>query len=124
MLFDEFVRITGIPTTLLSEIVSDDRAFVSRYQRSNMTFATYDRVAGRFSAIWPITAAWPADVPRPEPIEIPTELRDQLFRWQLRRMHLPRRVAMNADAEWPSDIPMPVRPNLEMERANGQDDEA
>lgn len=75
-IFDGFVAATGIPITAASEILSGDRAFVSRYKRTNITFGTYDLFAGRASALWPDAAAWPEGVPRPAPGDVPANLRD------------------------------------------------
>lgn len=79
-LLDAFVAATGIPITPSSAILAGDKAFVSRYRKSNLTFGTYDMVVGRASALWPEGAAWPADVPRPEPAPVPPELRAEFDR--------------------------------------------
>lgn len=74
-LFETFVPATGVPATTVSLVVAGDRAFLSRYLRVNLTFGSYDMVAGRFSALWPDGTDWPAGVPRPAPAEIPDHLR-------------------------------------------------
>lgn len=79
-IFDGFVAATGIPITAASEILSGDKAFVSRYKRSNISFGTYDMVAGRASALWPAAAAWPEGVPRPAPGDVPEPLRAEAQR--------------------------------------------
>lgn len=116
-LFDAFVAATGIPITPASEILAGDKAFVSRYKRTNITFGTYDMVAGRASSLWPEGAEWPQDVPRPSPSEVPPDAKAEFDR---RRETVS--AAANATpelpggAEWPNDIP---QPGAKMEAVNG-----
>lgn len=77
-LFAAYCKSTGLPITIVSEIVSDDRAFVSRYKSDRLNFATYDRIAGRFSEIWPEGRPWPDAIPRPAPIKLPEQHRKGL----------------------------------------------
>lgn len=77
-LFNEFSADTSIPVANVSDIVADDRAFVYRMKRSGLSFAMYDRVVGRFSALWPAGLDWPAAVPRPKPEETPPKARAKL----------------------------------------------
>lgn len=73
--FDAFVAATGIPKTPSSEILAGDRAFIGRLHRFNMTFATYDMVVGRASALWPKDKPWPEGIPRPMPDVVPAPIK-------------------------------------------------
>lgn len=115
-LFEKFAAATAVPMTLISEVVSDDKAFVSRYGKTSFSFATYDRVAGRFSAIWPAGTDWPAGVPRPEPEIVPIDLLAKLTA-RLERQASPSVPALPGNASWPADIPAPRRSTPETTEA-------
>lgn len=107
-LFDAYTAATGIPTTAISEVVADDRAFASRCRRANLTFATFDRVVGRLSWVWPKGVAWPAGVPRLEPVA-PSEKAIAKIRDREQKQAAANNPPMNlpGDAAWPDDIPKP-----------------
>lgn len=74
-LFEAFTVATGLSTTAAASVVAGDRAFPHRLHKTNMTFGTYDMIAGRFSALWPESTPWPQGIPRPAPVEVPANLR-------------------------------------------------
>ncbi len=119
-LFDAFCRVSRMPPTITSEVVSGDVAFIYRYRRSNFSFETYDRVAGRFSALWPQDAAWPTGVPRPAPAEVPADLR---AKFDARKALIPKHDTvpmLPGNAAWPDDIPAPgSTATSTMEASNG-----
>ncbi|WP_336801760.1 hypothetical protein [Kaistia sp. MMO-174] len=107
-LFQAYCNATRMPLTLVSEVVSDDRAFVSRYHRSDLRISSYDRVVGRFSALWPAHVAWPRSVPRPPPLEVPPELMSKLSTREIRYSR-----ALPPPSRWTADIPPPASANPE-----------
>lgn len=55
--------------TVGSLVVGDAKLFLRLEDETvGFTVASYDRAAGRFSAVWPDKIPWPDGVPRPEPI--------------------------------------------------------
>lgn len=61
---------TGYSLGSVGQMVVGDGKFFSRLEdeTAGFTVASYDRAAGRFSAVWPDTTPWPDGIPRPEPI--------------------------------------------------------
>lgn len=115
-LFDAYSDATGFPITFVSELAAGDRAFASRYKRKGMSFATYDMVAGRLSALWPEDAQWPESVPRPKPDEVPAAALAMLA--ERARKDEAGANAVKATwpkgAPWPADIPRPDHMNREV----------
>lgn len=90
-LFDTLSEGTGMSVTGLSEVIANDRVFRSKLSaRRSFNVTTYDSVVSKFSAIWPGTIPWPADIPR----QAPAPGFDPVA----------RDVAARA---WPEDIPHP-----------------
>lgn len=110
-LFEAFATATGIAQAVASEIVADDRAFVYRAQRKPINFTTYDHVVGRFSAIWPAGADWPAPVPRLAPEALPPKaaarLAEATAKVAERALRNSQAAQLPGGAPWPSDIPQP-----------------
>ena len=65
---------TGMSRTLLSRIATGDRAFLFRLSEDSISVRSYDTAMSRLSAVWPDFAAWPENVPRPAPGDVPADL--------------------------------------------------
>lgn len=97
-----FSAATGIAPTMVSIIVAEDRAFFGRVAKKDFRVGTYDRIAARFSALWPADAPWPEGIVRPDPIEV-----DQKS-IELYREKLGIHPEWPAGEKWPDDIPQPA----------------
>lgn len=110
-LFSAFSAATQVSATTMAKVVAGDPAFIGRYKRVNLTFGTYDRVAGRFSKLWPADAPWPAGVPRPEPVDVPADLLALVTDRQTPQPAPRKTATLPGNAEWPADIPRPGAPS-------------
>lgn len=58
---------TGLEEGTVGKLVHGDPKWAPGFRSRNIGVATYDQHVRRFSAVWPETAPWPADVPRQAP---------------------------------------------------------
>lgn len=83
---------TGYAIGSVGSLVVGDGKFFARLEdeTTGFTVASYDRAAGRFSAVWPDTIPWPDDIPRPDAI-VKLDL--------VRRGRQPRSPSLEAEGE-------------------------
>lgn len=68
---------TGSSYVTIGRLIANDPRFVDRIMTRSFQVSSYDRAASRLSTIWPSSAAWPGDIPRPPPDFRPPASKEQ-----------------------------------------------
>lgn len=67
-LAEKYCDHTGLSKSYVGMLAVRDSKFYARLKSGGgCTVRTYNRTVQWFSAHWPDSVAWPADIPRPEP---------------------------------------------------------
>ena len=61
-----FCAAKALELSTVSRLAAGDGRFFDRLDATTFTARKYDAVMAWFSENWPASAAWPADVPRPQ----------------------------------------------------------
>lgn len=79
ILLDAFQEEAGLTQTFVGKIArGNDPKFTRTYLENDFGFRSYDTVNSRLSAIWPLSLAWPDEVPRQRPAGVSAEDLDAL----------------------------------------------
>lgn len=77
-ILDIYRGVTGTSPTFSAFVALGDKKFYRNLHVTDFRVGSFDKALGRLSAVWPEGVAWPAHIPRPEPIEPGENVREEI----------------------------------------------